>query len=96
MQLDSAWPVEGRREAQRSTDERGQHVNVVPCRSIDKSATVEWSPNPSLHGCPCGVTPAPLLNTGFVYVRATPSAHSAQQLVYNRSVELILQRLYEP
>jgi len=89
MQLDSAWPVEGRKEGQRSTDERGQHVNVVPCVAPPAGAEAR------AHGCPCGVTPAPMLNTGFVYVRATHGA-SAQQRLYNRSVELILQRLPQP
>lgn len=91
MQLDSAWPVEGRREGQRSTDERGQHVNVLPCRNQDAV-----SESTAMHGCPCGVTPAPMLNTGFVYVRASAASMSAQQLVYNRSVELILERFKQP
>ncbi|KAL3903098.1 MAG: hypothetical protein SGPRY_011813, partial [Prymnesium sp.] len=86
MQLDSAWPVEGRKEGQRSTDERGQHVNVIPCHPQAEGST-------SPHGCPCGVAPAPMLNTGFVYVRSSPSSTSAQQMVYNRSVDLILHRL---
>ena len=90
MQLDSAWPVEGRREGQRSTDERGQHVNVVPCKAGASGAATASA---SRHGCPCGVVPAPLLNTGFVYVRATPDPSGAQQRIYNRSVELILSRL---
>jgi len=92
MQLDSGWPVEGRREGQRSTDERGQHVNVIPCLPIAAVSPTTISRLRS-HGCPCGVVPMPLLNTGFVYVRASPSAASAQQLVYNRSVERILDRL---
>ena len=32
LQLDSGWPSEARREGQRSTDDRGQHENLVPCQ----------------------------------------------------------------
>ena len=79
MQLDSAWPVEGSAEGQRPTDERGQHVNVLPClrgavsEGLGRARSAEWTDTAGLadtevlHGCGCGVTPAPLLNTGFVY-----------------------------
>jgi hypothetical protein len=82
MQLDSAWPVVGNREAQRATDERGQHVNVVPCLRQGAEAVLNTgSAEAARHGCPCGVVPAPLLNTGFVYVRAAATPMSAQQLI---------------
>ena len=95
MQLDSAWPVEGKRESQRSTDERGQHVNVLPCKATHTTApsSVVLPSSLGVHGCPCGVVPAPLLNTGFVYVRAKPGRTSAQQLIYNHSVDRILRRV---
>ena len=42
------------------------------------------------------MTPAPLLNTGFVYVRASAAPVGAQQRVFSRSVDKILQRLQGP
>lgn len=91
MQLDSAWAVQGHAEGQAPTDERGQHVNVVPCRR----ALLAPSAAADAHGCVCGAVPAPLLNTGFVYVRAAAgaAATSLPQLIYNRSVAKILHRL---
>ena len=96
MQLDSAWPVEGHAEGQAPTDERGQHVNVVPCRRPPMGAAD--AADADAHGCACGVVPSPLLNTGFVYVRASAGAAvtSLPQLIYNRSVEKILHRLGRP
>ena len=108
MQLDSAWPVEGSAEGQRPTDERGQHVNVLPClrgavsEGLGRARSAEWTDTAGLaetevlHGCGCGVTPAPLLNTGFVYVRASAAPVGAQQRVFSRSVDKILQRLQGP
>ena len=84
--------------------ERGQHVNVVPCRGepaapLDTAASADAASADTAYGCGCGVAPAPLLNTGFVYVRpprgATP-ATSLPQLLYNRSVAKILARLHQP
>ena len=86
LQLDSGWPSEARREGQRSTDDRGQHENLVPCQPGRASSSSPSSSSPSSssssvaaaggesggespQGCACGVTPMPLLNTGFVWVR---------------------------
>merc|ERR1719446_1384447 len=87
LQLDSGWPVEGAREGQRATDERGQHENVLPCTAAAAAALA----------CACGPTPMPLLNTGFVWARAAEGqGHVAQSLLFNRSVERILNRLTQP
>ena len=95
MQLDSGWAVEGTAEGQAPTDERGQHVNIVPCRAHAHAHVAGGAG--AAYGCPCGVAPAPLLNTGFVYVRAdTPLTTTLPQLVYNRTVEKILSRLARP
>ena len=97
MQLDSGWPVQGYKEGQAPTDERGQHVNVVPC--VHSSSSNGASAAAGMDGahvkCGCGVAPQPLLNTGFVYVRASKGrvGPSLPQLIYNRSVEKILMRL---
>ena len=109
MQLDSGWAVEGETEGQAPTDERGQHVNIVPCRrrigaasgtSAQHGAIAEGggaSLPSDAYGCGCGVAPAPLLNTGFVYVRASAGVStSLPQLLYNRTVEKILSRLARP
>ena len=110
MQLDSGWPVQGHAEGQAPTDERGQHVNVVPCKpaaetlaaatTAAKGQAAGSAPHApfgadAAHvGCGCGVAPQPLLNTGFVYVRAAGTAMvSLPQLIYNRSVSKILMRL---
>ena len=95
LQLDSGWPAEGRREGQKSTDDRGQHENVVPCRA----AAAAGAPQPP-QGCPCGVAPMPLLNTGFVWVRGVARARGGdpaapQSMLFNRSVENILSRLLQ-
>ena len=91
MQLDSGWPVQGNAEGQAPTDERGQHVNIVPCR---RASTAGSAADAAHVGCGCGVAPQPLLNTGFVYVRASGAAvPSLPQLIYNRSVAKILMRL---
>ena len=113
MQLDSGWAVEGEMEGQAPTDERGQHVNLVPCHrrstrrigaasgtSAQHGASAEGggaSLASDAYGCGCGVAPAPLLNTGFVYVRAgAVVSTSLPQLLYNRTVEKILSRLARP
>ena len=88
LQLDSGWPSEARREGQRSTDDRGQHENLVPCH---RGAAAAEPPQ----GCGCGVTPMPLLNTGFVWVRGVAGG-APQSLLFNRSVENILARLQRP
>ena len=66
----------------------------MPCRRrlLAPSAAVD------AHGCACGAVPAPLLNTGFVYVRAAAAAGatSLPQLIYNRSVTKIMHRLARP
>ena len=113
MQLDSGWAIEGETEGQAPTDERGQHVNIVPCHrrstrrtgaasgaSAQHGASAEGggaSLPSDAYGCGCGVAPAPLLNTGFVYVRAGAVVSSSlPQLLYNRTVEKILSRLARP
>ncbi len=66
----------------------------MPCRRrlLAPSAAVD------AHGCACGAVPAPLLNTGFVYVRAAAAAGatSLPQLIFNRSVAKIMHRLARP
>ena len=108
MQLDSGWAVEGASEGQAPTDERGQHVNVVPCAAQGESTSAATaaaattaaatSPHGAYAGCGCGAAPQPLLNTGFVYVRARDGAPATTlpQLLYNRTVAKILSRLARP
>ena len=85
MQLDSGWAVEGETEGQAPTDERGQHVNIVPCRrrigaasgtSAQHGAIAEGggaSLPSDAYGCGCGVAPAPLLNTGLCMCARAPA-----------------------
>ena len=47
LQLDSGWPSEARREGQRSTDDRGQHENLVPCQPGRASSSSPSSSSPS-------------------------------------------------
>jgi len=50
MQLDSGWAVEGETEGQAPTDERGQHVNIVPCRRRSTRRTGAASDTSAQHG----------------------------------------------
>ena len=90
LQLDSGWPSEARREGQRSTDDRGQHENLVPCQpgrssspSPSSSSAVAAaggeSGGESPQGCACGVTPMP-----YAAQSSNPGLADPRQACYSR------------
>ena len=90
LQLDSGWPSEARREGQRSTDDRGQHENLVPCQpgrssspSPSSSSAVAAaggeSGGESPQGCACGVTPMP-----YAARSSNPGLADPRQVCYSR------------
>lgn len=118
LQLDSGWPSEADEEGQRSTDQRGQHENLVQCPrnprlpmaagplaalaaatapSVGPAGSAaavrgEAAGRAALIACGCGPTPAPLLNTGFVWVRGGAAA-TPQWRLFNLTVDKILARM---
>ena len=103
FQGDGGWPVRQRRapalERSRAggggrkrdaslTHRDGDEVGVTCAARTAHHAPPEGQP------CPCDVTAAPSLNTGFVFARASAGARAAA--LFNATVQTILRRLTSP